>query len=197
MLELKLFETDQENDKLNKSVLDLTKQLQQQHDDNCEHIAEMNIVVETHAEKLNNAEQYSRNNNIRINVIKDNGEDNADITTETVISILNQKIEGLNLSNTDIDISHRLGEMTGRVARPVIVKFTSRLKREVIMRNRRQFKGSNIYINEDLTQLNRHVLICTKRKMPDAIEGVWTCDGKLFYKNKMGYKLHTRNTTTG
>ncbi|KAH3868294.1 hypothetical protein DPMN_031437 [Dreissena polymorpha] len=51
--------------------------------------------------------------------------------------------------------------------------------------NRKQLKGTDIFINEDMTKLNLHVLMCVKKKMPDEINSAWFMNGKIFYKNHM------------
>ncbi|KAH3795224.1 hypothetical protein DPMN_148772 [Dreissena polymorpha] len=69
--------------------------------------------------------------------------------------------------------------------RPIIVKFVARQKRNFVMSNRKLFKGTNIFINEDLTNINQKVLMTIKKALPEK-ETVWSWDGKLFHKTTKG-----------
>ena len=51
-----------------------------------------------------------------------------------------------------------------------------------LLSRRKELFGSNIYVNEDLTRLNRHVM-GTIRKQLQPGEKIWTRDGQLFLKN--------------
>lgn len=57
------------------------------------------------------------------------------------------------------------------------------------MKKRKLLKNTGVYINEDLTTLNQHILACIRnmrKKQPDEVEGAWSIDGHLFYNNKTG-----------
>ena len=101
---------------------------------------------------------------------------------------LNSKIPGLDLQENDIDMCHRLGK-PGITERPIIVKYVSRMKRNVLLRRRKELKGTQIYVNEDLTHLNRHVFKIIRKELEDpdrAPERVFVREGKLFHKGKEG-----------
>ena len=79
-------------------------------------------------EKVNELEQYSRRNNIRISgLLQDNPTESAQESTEGVLSLLNTRL-GLSLNYQDIDIAHRLGRYKHGKRRPVIVKFVQTRK---------------------------------------------------------------------
>ncbi|KAH3841373.1 hypothetical protein DPMN_114832 [Dreissena polymorpha] len=42
------------------------------------------------------------------------------------------------------------------------------------------FKGSGIFVNEDLTKLNAEVLASVRLKQPSAVEKTWSFEGKIF-----------------
>ncbi|KAH3896098.1 hypothetical protein DPMN_020271 [Dreissena polymorpha] len=86
---------------------------------------------------------------------------------------------------SDIDISHRLGKFKAGYNRPIIVKFVTRQKRYYVMYNRKVFKGSNIHINEDLTNINQKVLMTIKKALSEN-EAVWSWYGKLYHKTTKG-----------
>ena len=58
------------------------------------------------------------------------------------------------------------------------------MKRDEILKNRRLFKGTNIFICEDLTKTNQLVLTCPRKKMPDEVDQSWSKGGRLYYKLK-------------
>ena len=114
----------------------------------------------------------------------------------------------LNLETYDIYIAHRLGEKRWGARRPIIVKFLPRLKRDIVIRNQKLFKGSNIYINEDLTSLTQLVLACVRKKIPDEVAKVWSrngrcnalgrsgcTDGDFLFNHVLAWALPIRTTT--
>ena len=147
-------------------------------------------TVESKARKATNElGQYSRRNNIRIDGLSDNGNEDAETTTNIVIDLLNKNIKDLNLNRSDIDTAHRLGKVKGG-KRQVIVKFVSRLTRDIVMRGKKIFKGTGIYINEDLTVLNFLVLASLRKKAPDVIESAWSREGTLMFKSKLDQSIN-------
>lgn len=95
-------------------------------------------------------------------------------TTKLLIKKLKEKIPSLTISYNDIDIAHRLGKKEDGKARPIIVKFVSRMKRNELLSKRKALFGSSIYINEDLTKLNRHVLGVIKKTASTRRENLGT-----------------------
>ena len=51
------------------------------------------------------------------------------------------------------------------------------------MRRKKELKGKNIYLNEDLTQYNRFIVGNIKRTLNEG-ERLWTREGKIFVKNR-------------
>lgn len=114
------------------------------------------------------------------------------MTVGIVIEKLNSAIGGWNLRREDIDIAHRLGikkkekPKPGETVQPrkIIIKFNSRYRRDEILRKRKLFKGTDIFVNEDLTKINQLVLSCVRKKMKDEVEKAWTRNGRIMYENK-------------
>ena len=135
--------------------------------------------------RANEIEQYSRRNNIRIWGIPEGEEaEDANDTADTVVSKLNE-LMGVNLRRYDIDIAHRLGEKRKgkKSGRCIIVKFVSRMSKIKCLKDRKtKLKGTNIYIQEDLTRLNYSVLMATKGN--EDVEKSWTIDGAVCVKWK-------------
>jgi CII-binding regulator of phage lambda lysogenization HflD len=189
ILEGKLFEKEKENDNLKSKINQLEKQLVTTKEDEAQNITNLKKILHDKTGQLNDLEQYGRRNNIRISGISESLEKNtnesAETTTNKILHILNEKFPKINLQESDIDIAHRLGKPKDGHSRPIIVKFVSRLKRNTIMSNRREFKGTDIFLNEDLTQINQKVLMAIKRTKSDQ-EAVWSWDGKVHHKSASG-----------
>ena len=191
ILEGKLFEKDQENDKLKKNITDLKKEIADKKAEIDERKAEnvklkeeietMNISIES---KMNDIEQYSRKNNIRISGMPETGIETAEATTHRVVQKMNEVFPDLDLQQSHIDIAHRMGKHQKDKHRQIIVKFNSRMKKDQIIRKRKLLKGTDIFISEDLTPTNQLVLACIRRKMPDEVEQSWSKGGRLYYKLK-------------
>lgn len=184
ILEGRLFDKEEENDKLKKEIYTLNKEIDEQKTENhnlSEQLETINLTTES---KLNDIEQYSRKNNIRISGIPEIGIESAETTTGLVVQKLNSSIEALNLKIDDIDVAHRLGKKQNGTHRQIIIKFHSRMKRDTILKNRRVFKNTNIFVSEDLTKTNQHVLACIRKKSPDEVDRSWSKGGRLFYKAK-------------
>lgn len=191
ILEGRLFERDEENDRLKKSIDTLTetidnqKQLiQQQKVENKKLQDEIGATNTEIEDKLNDLEQYSRKNNIRVSGIPELGSEAAEVTTEKIIETLNDKIPDLHLLKDHIDVAHRIGGKRKGSQRQIIVKLSSRMKRDEILKNRKMFKGTQIFINEDLSKTNQLVLTCIRKKMPDEVDQAWSRGGRLYYKLK-------------
>lgn len=136
-------------------------------------------------QKTNDLEQYTRKNSIRISgpgiPIEENKE-NAAETTTTAVKILNTKM-GMNITDKDIDIAHRIGLMRREKPRGIIVKFTSRLSKIASLKDKRtKLKGTGIFVQEDLTQLNARLLNAVRNNT--ETEAGWSFEGQIYVKHK-------------
>lgn len=180
LLESRLYDRDRKNDELKTEVTRLEKEVSTQRKEN-ESLKGQIEVNDDRMTKLNNdTEQYSRINNIRIQgIVSSNAFETAEETTNIVVKTLNEKMS-LKLRREDIDVAHRMKKFVGG-SQEAIVRLQSRMVKETILRNRRSLRGSDIYINEDLTQLNQQVFMSVKRKMPDEVSSVFTRNGVVKY----------------
>jgi hypothetical protein len=108
--------------------------------------------------------------------------DVAKTTAEKVIHVLNQQKITDGLSMADLDIAYRLPNRKGS-NKDIIVRFFSRNMKEDILRKRRHFKGTGIFINEDLTLLNYRVSMSIKKKREEIGADVWMKNGKILSKD--------------
>ena len=205
ILEGRLFERDQENDNLSKTVKGLNttvenlnktidnlkkqtenkqKEITEQKAENEKLSKEIETLKQNTGAKINDLEQYSRKNNIRISGMTETGLETAEDTMQIVMEKLNATMKDLELRNEHIDIAHRLGRKKKDRHRQIIVKLNSRMKRDEILRQRKVMKGTDIFISEDLTPLNQQVLACIRKKLPDEVDQAWSKSGRLYYKLK-------------
>ena len=112
--------------------------------------------------KLDAIEQYTRRDSIKIfGVEEKEGED----TNELVVNVA--KSIGVNISTSDISVSHRMPSKTGK--KPIIAKFTRRDTKTAIMKCKKKLKSINersnkrpVYINEDLSSMRAKLLRSVK-----------------------------------
>ena len=208
ILEGKLFEKEKENDSLKKQISDLKTdidnrkaEIEMQKSENSKLKREIDKSVITANEKFNDLEQYGRKSNLKIDGLPEaEGYETAEMTTGVFIDKMNALIPSLDLRREDVNIAHRLGIKKSRktkggetiIPRRAIVRLNSRIKRDHILKSRKLFKGTDIYVNEDLTQLNQLVLACVRRKMSDEVKKSWSRNGRIFYENKTGDMIEVK-----
>ncbi len=124
--------------------------------------------------KLDEREQYSRRNNLRIFGVPESESENTD---ELVVDVA--KKMGVQLSELSIDRSHRIGKK-GPQPRPIIVKLVRYNTRAELFRAKRNLKGSGITVREDLTKLRLNLLKSAVEAY--SIQSVWTSDGVIMVK---------------
>ena len=134
--------------------------------------------------QLNDLEQYSRRNNVRIFGVKDNKEETIQDTEQIVRDLLRSKLN-LNFGPADFDICHRIGKFTQGAKRAIIVKFLYRKSKIVTIGNRRKLAKSGISISEDLTHKNVKRLQDIKNLQ--CVDQAWSRDGRLFAKDKKNF----------
>lgn len=124
-----------------------------------------------------NLEQCTRSNTVRIFGVKEKPSEN---TEQVVIDLVNSHLK-VNIDGGCIDRAHRLPSGNGNNrCKPIIVKFNSFKWKQLVYSMRRQFKGTNIYMYEDLTREKADLLRQTKQTFNNT--PVWTNGGKIFVK---------------
>lgn len=180
ILESKVYDRDTKAEELKAEVTRLEKDATECKKEN----EKLRRIIHQSEEKMgkfrNDTEQYSRLNNIRIHgMVSGNAFENAEETTNVVIRTLNEKLN-MNLGKADIDVAHRMKAVRNG-SQEAIVKLQSRLVKESILRNRKALKGTGIFINEDLTQLNQQVFMSVKKKLPGEVSSVFSRNGVIKY----------------
>lgn len=144
--------------------------------------------INRHSRELNDLQQYTRRNSIRIYGIEDTiRSEQSRQTIDTVIRIIKNKLD-INLSHRDIDTAHRLGQFREDGNRPIICKFVSRETKYEVIRARKMLKGTTIVIREDLTQKNAKLLETVSRR--EEVQSAWSVEGKIVAMVQNGRKIH-------
>ena len=144
----------------------------------------------THLEaKLDDLEQYSRRNSVRISRITEN-EKGEDI--ENIIATVLDDMK-VSYKITLKDIMHRIGQrvsLTNKMhSRQIIVQFRDYKTKRAFIKKRKilRTKRLNVYVAEDLTQKRACLFYLTRNmKKQHAILDCWTCDGWIVIKDQHG-----------
>ena len=99
-------------------------------------------------ESIDSQQQYSRRNCLLLHGIEETkGED----TDNIVLEVLNNDMD-LNISKTDLDRSHKIGNpKSKKKSRPIIVKFVRYNDRRDVFMKKKCLKGKGKLITENLT----------------------------------------------
>lgn len=137
--------------------------------------------------KLDGLQQYGRRNNLRIFGVKESESENTDALVQAVA-----KSMGIELQPSAIDRSHRLGRQgRSNQPRPIIVKFVSYADRNRVFMAKRQLKGTEVTVREDLTQMRLQVLKSAVKAY--TMKNVWTSDGVIKVNVGLKYPFSVRN----
>jgi hypothetical protein len=148
-------------------------------------INDHDIRVKQLERDMNDLEQYSRRSHLRVYRIPEPANGQKEDVTKKVCDIFTDLV-GVRIVPEDIEVAHRSGRVGGK-ARPVLVRFFDRKKRDTILQNRRKLKGKNIVVDEDLTYLNYKLL--KSAQSHSATLSVWSSNGKVLAKLKSGQTM--------
>jgi len=164
--------------------IDKLKTIISQKDDAIMKLEERVSILEDQNDEL---EQYSRRNSLRVSGIPE--DDDKDCYTH-VLDTLNHHLPCLSepITITEIDRLHRCGKRrTDGRPRNVLIKFTSYQNRQKVMTKRSALKGSNIFLNEDLTKKRNNLLYSARvQKRSRHLKECWSSDGRILVKDLQG-----------
>ena len=184
ILEGKLFDKEIENEKLQQKIKTLEEVNEKVNDKHTKKVNELENYNMKLQEVINDLEQYGRRNSVRLHGIQEGPNESAEQTAQLAAETINSHIPDVNIRRQDVDIAHRLGKRNGGQPRPIIFKFVSRMTRDAVFRGRLSLKRSRIFLNEDLTRVNNHILACVRKKKPETVDSAWTKNGRIYYKDK-------------
>lgn len=132
--------------------------------------------------KIDQLEQYSRKNNLRLFGIP---EANSENTDNLIVNLCKEKL-GIDINKEDIDRSHRVGS-DNKTTRAILVKFVSYRVKNDVYRKKKLLKGSKIVIKEDITKHRMELYQKAVDKYGQRM--VWTSDGKIvvLFENRKYY----------
>ena len=176
-LEGRLFETEVKAEKLESEV----KSLKKVNETATGMIKQQDRRIRQNERELNDLQQYSRRWNLRVFKVPEK-ETAADCTAK-VCAIFSDKV-GIPITASDIEVAHRTGQRSSTRARPILVRFFDRKKRDSVIISRGNLKNKGIVIGEDLTYANYQVF--RKASEHSATMSVWSSNGKILAKVKNG-----------
>ena len=139
----------------------------------------------------NDNEQYSRRNNVRIRGLDVKKDDNC---KQSVAKFCREKLHIQGIDSADIDVAHLVvrqqngsAEASTQKAPTVLVRFYRREHRDLVIRQRRQLKGTGLTVIEDLTNLN--VETFNRARNSPLVDKSWTWNGKVYGLLKSGKKV--------
>ncbi|GFO41188.1 Sh3 domain protein [Plakobranchus ocellatus] len=94
---------------------------------------------------------FSRRANVRVFGLKDKKDETSAATVNAVTEIIRTKLNWREFNPSQIDVAHRIGPYRNNADRAVIVRFYSHTTATEVKRRRRNLKGRNIVLTEDLT----------------------------------------------
>ena len=87
------------------------------------------------------------------------------------------------ITASDIDRSHRVGERKAGAHRSLLVKFTSYRARKAFMKTKKDL-SNDLYFNEDLTKKRGELLFQARRlRNVDKLNGAWSYDGRVYIRD--------------
>ncbi|KAG0729250.1 hypothetical protein GWK47_003543 [Chionoecetes opilio] len=141
---------------------------------------------------LDNVDQYERRDTVILSGASLPPETTQENTTNVTTQVIKDQLK-INIKESDISVSHRLGPKRQQVNRPIIVKLVNRsLKRDLVgacIQLRPQ-----LYVNESLTPKRRGLLnkILTIRKAhTQKFQQCYTQDGRITIKLRNSTIKHT------
>ncbi|CAG9818969.1 unnamed protein product [Phaedon cochleariae] len=132
--------------------------------------------VDSFQQQLDAIHQRAKMNNICIYGVAE--ENNEDLLNK-VLDMINSKTN-MTLNTNDIMDAYRVGQPheIPNKPRPTIIKMARPQLKSEIFKCGSKFKGSNIYINEDLTKLRRSLLM--EAKSVFGVKSVWSFNGQIY-----------------
>ena len=153
---------------------------------------------------LDEMEQYSRRNSLRISGVM---ETESEDVVKKAMELFNDTM-GVTVEEDKIDRIHRVGKKTEDATKPrqILVKFATYQVRNKVMRKRSVLKPdqkhtkesaapphSRIFINEDLTKMRSNLLYHARQLKKDkAILDCWSWDGTILVKNSVSKIIPVR-----
>lgn len=99
-------------------------------------------------EKVIYQEDYSRRKNLRISGLEEQRDETWEQTSAAVTSLLESKLQ---LPGVVLERAHRVGPRRETKPRTIVARFTRYSDREAAIRRGSHLKGTNVFLNEDMS----------------------------------------------
>lgn len=142
--------------------------------------------MKTMEREMNDIQQYSRRWHLRVYRVPEAEKEQPEDCVKKLCHIFSQEV-GVTITPVDIEVAHRVGQRSSQKARPILVRFFDRKKRDEVIANRKKLKNKGTVIGEDLTYENYK--LSTSAHKHSATMSVWSVYGKVFAKLKNGVTL--------
>ena len=145
----------------------------------------MNKKAENLEKEIDKHEQYSRRNYLLVHgIVETDDEVMDDLVIETISTNMN-----IEISPADLDRTQRVGKKKPgqNKPRPIIVKLSRDNVRKKAFSNKKNLKGSNESITEDL--IPKRMEILKKTRIEHGLTNVWTSDGMTLYNSATDDKV--------
>ena len=138
-----------------------------------------NVTIEKLQRQVANLEDYSRRKNIRIEGIQEHPKENWQQTQVKVQKMINEKLQ---LENVKVEYAHRISSYqrsNANLPRIIIARLQHDTDRDSALRNSWRLKGTQTFINEDLSE-------STMQKRKEKMQELKTArqHGKIAYFRK-------------
>lgn len=155
-------------------------------------IQEKDKVIKNFEVRVEELEQYSKQDNVIINGLKiEKNKGDADIQNsveDQVLETLASKDIMVNKNN--ISACHTIGKARNDGTQSIVLRFVKRKEKTNLLFCARKLKGTGIYINEHLTKTNSYMYkMARDLKKNGKIDSTWTRDCKIYIKNTRGQIL--------
>ncbi|ELU09321.1 hypothetical protein CAPTEDRAFT_198924 [Capitella teleta] len=172
------------------SMIESLKTDLKRRDDRIDHLE---TRLEELEERNDTLEQYTRRNSVRINGISESAAEDCE---NKVLSTINEKMSlSPPMTMDSIDRMHRIGKPVPGKHRSIIGKFATYHQRKRVMSKRSSLRGSDIFINEDLTKHRNNLLYIARQiKKKGGITDWWSYDGRILIKDNTNLIREIKNT---
>jgi SMC interacting uncharacterized protein involved in chromosome segregation len=123
--------------------------------------------------------------------------ESSEVSMNKVITFCKDVLH-IDIDPSDVSIAHRCKPRRGSIVPPILVRLVRRSKRDAIFHARMQLKTYNstrsvndrIYLNEDLTEINRKLLGAGRKAAKDGkLDSAWSSNCRIWVKTRDGRRM--------
>lgn len=138
-------------------------------------IVELQKENKTLATRLDNIDQHSKRNNIRVYGIPEEDSGRQEDILQAIC-----KFTKMNITHEKVENAYRIGKSTQAGQRSILIKFKEHKYKEEVMQNRKVLKGTKIIISDDLTKTRHSILREAVNRL--GSKNVYCLSGRIFFR---------------